>query len=233
MKKNNNLTTRPNVHIPYDQEILPYHIEVAKLVARYTKESDSVLDIGCGMGFTLAEINKRKPSLELFAADIDSTCLDVTCKRVNIRKTFKVGAVEDLFDAGLAFDAIVMSHVLEHTLRPFDILKGIMQMLNEDGIVVLAVPNPVRPDVFTSNLFKKHYVNRGHVYAWDRSHWMNFLENIVGLKVIQYSQDYIPLPVLYRARFLLPLETWLARFFPWLTFSNIAVVKKTDSKSPK
>jgi 2-polyprenyl-3-methyl-5-hydroxy-6-metoxy-1,4-benzoquinol methylase len=201
---------------------------VAKLVEKYADESARLLAIGCGVGYTLSEIRKRKPSIRLFAADIDDNTLAITNNRVKLEKAIRINKVEDLFDSELTFDIVIMSHVLEHTYRPLDVVKGIIQMLRPNGIAILAVPNPVRLTVLLGNIMKKHYVNRGHVYAWDRSHWMNFLENIGGFDVVQYSQDYFPLPLLGGLKIIHPVETWLAKMFPWLAFSNIAVIRRPE-----
>ena len=217
---------RENVHISYTQPLNPCHEKVAELICKYSNDNDKLLDIGCGVGHTLSEVNKRKPSLNLFAADIDDTTLAITKENVPLEESFKITTVEDLFDQGLNFDVIIMSHVLEHTRRPLDVLEGLVEMVKPKGIVILAVPNPVRLQVFVGNIIKKHYVNRGHVYAWDRSHWINFLENIAGLNVIEYSQDFFPLPLRSKLRFVIgPIEQFLARVFPWLAFSNIAVIQ--------
>jgi len=217
---------RENVHISYTQPVNPCHKKVAELVGRYSNENDTVLDIGCGIGHTLSEIKKRKPSLKLYASDIDDNTLAITKKNVPIEESYKINTVEDLFETDLMFDVIIMSHVLEHTHRPVDVVEGLVQMVNPNGIIILAVPNPVRLQVFLGNVIKKHYVNRGHVCAWDRSHWMNFLENIASLNVVTYSQDYFPLPLRSKLKFIVgPIELFLARIFPWLAFSNIAVIK--------
>ncbi len=218
--------TRPNVHISYEQTIKPYHHKIAALVCKYAGTSGTVLDIGCGVGNVLSQIGERNPLLKLTAADIDENNLSITRERTGIEDIMMIDSVEAMFDSGLSYDVIVFSHVLEHTYRPLDVLLGIMKMLKPNGVAVLAVPNPVRLGIFLGNVTKLHYVNRGHVYAWDRSHWMNFLENIAGLNVIEYSHDFFPLPFINRFRLVQPLEIWLAQIFPWLAFSNIAVIRK-------
>jgi 2-polyprenyl-3-methyl-5-hydroxy-6-metoxy-1,4-benzoquinol methylase len=220
-----NQKNRPNVHISYEQQVYPWHQEIARLVNKYASESASLLDIGCGVGNTLAEIRKLNKSIKLFASDIDDNTLAITLNRVDLEQSIKINTVEDLFDTELTFDIIVMSHVLEHTYRPLDILKGVIKMLRPNGILILAVPNPVRLSVFLGNIFKKHYVNRGHVYAWDRSHWINFLENIAGLNVEEYSQDIFGIPIIGRFKIFRPFQIWLAKILPWLAFSNIAVIR--------
>ncbi len=112
---------------------------------------------------------------------------------------------------------------------PLDIIEGVMSILEPGGLVIIAVPNPGRLNVFLGNLVRRHYANPGHMHAWDRSHFMNFLENIAGLNVIRYSHDYFPLPLLHGFRVFQPLEKLLAHLFPWLSFSNIAVIRSDTS----
>ena len=222
---------RPNIHVSYEQSIKPHHRKIAELVVKYAENSATVLDIGCGVGHTLAEIRKRNSTLHLIAADIDETTLSITEGRVQIDEKCKINSVEDLFDSETNYDVIVLSHVLEHTFRPLDIVKGLNNILVPDGILILAVPNPVRLPVMLGSIFRWHNLNLGHVYAWDRPHWMNFLENIAGLDVIEYSQDFFPIPILGKLKFVQPAELWLARIFPWLACSNIAVIRTAERNS--
>jgi hypothetical protein len=80
-----------------------------------------------------------------------------------------------------------------------------------------------------ASALRRDYVNRGHAYSWDRSHWMNFLERILGLDVVEYVPDYVPVvPERVRSRWPGPIgrvEGAAARAVPWWTFSNIAVVR--------
>jgi hypothetical protein len=99
------------------------------------------------------------------------------------------------------------------------------------GHLLLAVPNPVRPTVFFGNIRKKHYVNPGHVYSWDRSHWMNLLERVLGLDVVEYASDEVKLfswRMLRAVPRLKTVEIALSRWVPWWSFSNIAVVRKAE-----
>lgn len=215
---------RPNMHIAYDQPLQPYHVKIAELVCRHTENFASVLDIGCGVGHVLAQIHQHKPSLKLFAADIDKKLLEMTQQRVQLHASFQIVAVEDLVEKNLRFDAIIMSHVLEHIPRPLDTVKEVMTtLLRPAGIAVFAVPNVMRLAIIAKNVLRQHYVNRGHLYAWDRSHWINFLENIPELHVIRYDQDYVHVPFLHKITLAHPLERWLVLLLPWLSFSNIAV----------
>jgi 2-polyprenyl-3-methyl-5-hydroxy-6-metoxy-1,4-benzoquinol methylase len=219
------LPANTNVHIPYDLQRKPYHKAVADLVRKHTPEKGEVLDIGCGVGRTLVEVQQQRPDLRLVASDMDAQCLAITAKHVDLGESIQATA-DNLFSTVRQFDCVIASHVLEHTHHPVDFVQGVMGLLKPGGVAVLAVPNPVRPTVMWSNLFRRHYVNRGHVVAWDRSHWINFLENILDLNVVEYASDFVPLPLVSGLPGFRRLEAVLARVTPWLAFSNIAAVRK-------
>lgn len=229
MSENNELANT-SVHIPYDQKPQPYHEVVADLVRRHCPQGAVALDIGVGVGHCLALIQAKRPDIKLVGADIDENCLAITGSRVNLSEKRLIKDVEELFDGVPRYDCVIMSHSLEHMLEPARVVREIMKTIRPGGVLILAVPNPVRPNIMATNLLRKKNVNLGHVYAWDRSHWMNFIEVILGLKVIQYAEDYFQLPFRLSERLplLRPLELFLVRFFPWFSMSNIVAIRQTN-----
>lgn len=225
-----NKLANTSVHIPYDQKPQPYHRVVADLVSRHCKKDGVMLDIGVGVGHCLSLVQSKRPDIRLMGADIDQNCLDITGSRVKFDQTLLISDVDDLFDGIPKYDCVTMSHSLEHMLEPARVVREVMKIIRPGGVLVLAVPNPVRPQIFTTNLLRRKNVNLGHVYAWDRSHWMNFIEVILGLKVIEYAEDYFQLPfkLSERLRFLRPIELLLVRLFPWFAMSNIVAIRQTS-----
>ncbi len=217
-----------SIHVSYEQREMPYHEVVARLVQKYYEDNGSIIDIGCGLGYTLANINKKMVNANLTAVDIDSNCLDATGKRVKLREKLQINSINDLKKINKQYNTVILSHVLEHTIDPINTIKVLLEITQPGGVLILAVPNPVRPGVFISSLRKRHYVNHGHIFSWDRSHWMNFLERILGLNVVCYASDYIELPFLKRWKIFNTLGVKLVCYFPWLSFSNIAVIRKTE-----
>jgi 2-polyprenyl-3-methyl-5-hydroxy-6-metoxy-1,4-benzoquinol methylase len=196
------------------------------LVQQFAPKEGKLIDVGCGIGRLLVEIHKRCPGLKLTGADIDPECVRIAAENVELEQTIVVTPETDLGEEHRhEFDVMVCSHVLEHTFAPADFLKRHLELVKPGGVAVLLVPNPVRPDVIFGNITRKHYVNRGHVFTWDRSHWMNFLENILELEVITYSADFVPLGKLAKIPGVRSLESGLAKILPWFSFSNIAVVR--------
>ena len=222
-----------NVHLDVStgQNSLPFHEVVGQLAAKYAGNNGRVLDVGCGMGESLSHALLANPSIQASAADAYPTCLD------NARALFELKEALLMDESGFeiptdlpgVYDVLILSHVLEHTYSPREAIAECMRVLKPGGHLVLAVPNPVRPDVLLSSIKRRDYVNRGHAYAWDRSHFINFLERILGLEVVEYASDEVkvfPRRLVDRFAALAHSQRSLANSLPWLSFSNIAVIRK-------
>lgn len=212
-------------HIDYSQQLRTYHKVIGRLVQKYVNPDGKLLDVGCGVGNMLEYIDSLEVRYRMYAADVDEHCLRVTSSRIPLQQAWRIDDVKDLTEKDDRFDGVILSHSLEHMPNPVEAVGCAMHLLNPGGHLFLAVPNVVQPVTLLGHLFKKHYVNRGHYYAWDKSHWMNFLEHRLGLNVIEYAADDVRLP---GSRFLHlhAFEVWLAKFLPWWSMSNISVIKK-------
>ena len=220
-----------NVHL--DMELtatLPYHEVIASLVLDHSNDESKILDIGCGLGHIESEIFKANKNIKVDIADAYDGCLEATQSRGNVSESYKVDEIAfniaDLVDK--SYDIVVMSHVLEHLMFPAQALDEVMDLINPGGYLIVAVPNPVRPTVLLTNIFKMHYVNRGHIHAWDRSHWKNFLETIMGFTVKEYRTDFIQIPFSARVGIFRTIGKIMVKLVPWWGFSNIAVIKKEE-----
>lgn len=110
------------------------------------KPHHNVLELGCGIG----------PQTELLASylnkDVNITALDISPKSIETAQkrlhafphvNFMVGDVVDMSING-KFDVIVLPDVIEHIpLNQHARLFGkIKELLNEDGFVLIHIPNP-------------------------------------------------------------------------------------------
>lgn len=227
---------RGSVHVSYDHADVEYHRVIADRVRRHLPDGGRVLEVGPGAGniFRLL-LNDPDPAWDLCAADIDPRCLsilrDTLPDEVDTRVLPDDRFSLDGFDG--TFDAIVMSHVLEHIPHsPVEVVRHALDRLSQGRVLILAVPNPVRPHVIVGNLVRRHYVNPGHVMSWDPSHWRNFLEAWVDAEVLEYPVDEVRVAPSRIKR--IPAigtsirwaERRLANVLPWFAYSNMAVLRK-------
>jgi 2-polyprenyl-3-methyl-5-hydroxy-6-metoxy-1,4-benzoquinol methylase len=214
-----------SVHIDYNQGVRIYHVKVADIAAGLCVDGGKVCDIGAGVGHTLKILHELRPDLNLTSVDLDATCLERLKENVPTADAKLVQSEGEIEQLSGDYDLIIMSHSLEHMLRPYDTLKTVASKVKAGGYLVLAVPNAHNPKFVFNSLMKRRYANKGHLCIWDRAHWCNFIENIMGFENVEYEGDFVMLPFLHQSRIFWPFEKMLVRLFPWFSTSNIAVVR--------
>jgi SAM-dependent methyltransferase len=116
---------------------------IVNAVNRLNNKQAKVLDIGCGNG----NISRALGSLGYMVTgvDIDEKSIE-TAKSLNTfsNVNFKVYDA-NAFALGDEFDAIICSEVLEHLIKPEDLVASIYRILKPGGIFVATVPNGYGP----------------------------------------------------------------------------------------
>lgn len=134
-----------------------------KLIQKYFK-SGNVLDIGCGTGHFLNALkntgfdvkgiepgeNARTTAREYFNLDVNSE-------------------LDDLDSSQNKFQVITMWHVLEHIYPLNNYLEKITNLLMDNGILVIAVPNPESYDAEYYGEFWGAYDLPRHIYHFTGS----------------------------------------------------------------
>ena len=101
------------------------------------KETDKVLEVGCGAGHILERIQKGK----LYGIDISDIQIKRAKNRLGDKAELKKSPGEEIpFEDGY-FDVILCSEVIEHVLDPPKLLREIKRVMKDDGILSLSIPN--------------------------------------------------------------------------------------------
>lgn len=96
----------------------------------------SVLDIGCGTGAFLSQLNA-----ELFIkSGVEINPEGVAVGRKEGLEIYDQNVLEADF-TGRKFDVVTLWHVLEHVPNPVEVLKKIRVILEDDGVLIFEVPN--------------------------------------------------------------------------------------------
>lgn len=130
-------------------------------ISKYDKKKTAVLDIGSGMGTFLYA---AKPVYkEAVGLDVSQQMASFVEKHLEI-KVF-VQQFEE-FTYPKKFSLIHMSHVIEHVPHPNLWLQKAKQMLDEDGILVINVPNKFSLSFRMQHFFVKLGVKKQFSDAW-------------------------------------------------------------------
>ncbi len=145
-----------------------------------------LLEIGCSIGYTLEAAKNR--GIKHLGIDISNFAIDFC---TNLGLNAKNISLEDLKNSKSKFDLIYMQHVLEHFTNPFEVISNCNELLNENGLVVIMVPNSEYAKAKKQKANHRFYSIEGvgpeHFVYFNYSNLKTSLEGS-GFKVIQ--QDY-------------------------------------------
>ena len=182
--------------IPYHWMMSPFFAKKyqhsIRLVESYLKESDVVLDIGCGDGKLTSLLAERVKKvygidyqilpLKFAKLLIEQDRVELIHHDVTIGLPFKAG----YFDVVTAFD--VIEHIPQSRLK--GLLAEIRRVLKLKGLFVLTTPN--RRDL--RNRIWGHRLNPKHYFEFSVEEACEELEDN-GFKVLDKKGIYIPFPI--------------------------------------
>jgi SAM-dependent methyltransferase len=110
--------------------------EISHVKRLLGKETFSLLDIGCGTGWTTSIWSEEGAT----ATGLEPSAARAAVARDRYGLRVIPSFVEDL-EGEEQFEVIVMRHVLEHFAEPFDVLQKVTSHLKPGGLLVVIVPN--------------------------------------------------------------------------------------------
>lgn len=163
----------------------------SSLIKKLTK-GKRLLDIGSGTGYFLNHMNQN--GYEVVGVEIDESARKATFDNFKI----KVNAPAALLEGQLTekVDVITLWHVLEHLHDMDGYMQSMHRQLNEDGVVLIAVPNYTAYDA-------QHYGKYWAAYDVPRHLWHFSPKTVAkladknGFKVI--DQKRLPLDPFYNS----------------------------------
>src|SRR5947207_12305531 len=118
-------------------------------IKRHTR-GKSLLDVGTGSG--LLPHLARQSGYDVEGTDLSKHVSDTLAVKAGFRVHH--GTIEEIeFDR--TYDIITMLHVLEHTSNPLSTLARARELLNDDGCVLVVVPNYRSFDTRVKDLLSK------------------------------------------------------------------------------
>ena len=152
----------------YDKAEIEYllnKIEQKHVVAKTISniETGSLLDVGSGEGFTLSYFD----NLGWDCLGLDFSSAGVKNKNPKQVRLLIQGDIfenlEEIIKGDKKFDFIFLDNVLEHVLKPSELLVNLNKIISDDGILVVDVPNDF-------SLLQKYLMGNNHI---DREFWVS------------------------------------------------------------
>lgn len=117
---------------------------IVKNLKQHIPDTGKVLDVGCGNG----NISIQLGGLGYMVQGVDVS--DKAIKKATETNTFAnvrfdVISAEQLVADGKTYDAVICSEVLEHLEQPEDLVKTLYDLLADNGILIVTVPNGKGP----------------------------------------------------------------------------------------
>ncbi|MCM8789447.1 MAG: class I SAM-dependent methyltransferase [Candidatus Omnitrophica bacterium] len=182
-----NLPLADNSKLAYYLGYILGKIPVLLRKAAYNKEifppwsgQGRLLDVGCGNGHFLAFM--QRVGWKVYGVEIDPEAAAIAKETHNV--CVYVGTLQGAGFSDEFFDAITMSHVIEHLPDGFDVLKECHRILMPGGYLCIATPNL---GSWGQSIFKKYWLALDpprHLYLWTPKALSRIVEK-AGFKIIR------------------------------------------------
>lgn len=125
-------------------------------IQHYFPHAQNILEIGCGTGFVLQEIEKKLPQITCSGSEIFAKGLEFANQRLSRTTLFQMDARKIPFSE--EFDIIGAFDVLEHIEQDRDVLRQMYQATQIGGGIILTVPQ--HPWLWSQADTYAHHVRR-------------------------------------------------------------------------
>ena len=150
---------------------------------------DSVLDVGCGEGFTLNKLHQNRIGEKLEGVDFQETAIEIGTK-LHPDLKLKQGNIYGLEYKDNSFDLVMATEVLEHLKDPKKALSEIQRVSSR--YVLLSVPN--EPFFMIANFLRGKNLSRWgndieHIEHWTNNGFQRFVKK-EGLGIISVRHPF-------------------------------------------
>jgi 2-polyprenyl-3-methyl-5-hydroxy-6-metoxy-1,4-benzoquinol methylase len=162
---------------------------VAELRRRIAGPGHRILDVGCGNGLLF---DRLAPFGEVEGVEVDAAAAGPGGRH---RDRIFVGPFDHRFQPGRSYSVILMLDFIEHLADPLPALRRALELLDDDGIVLVTVP--AFPSLWTSH----DDLNRHFLRYTKRS--FELLAGSAGMRIVDWRYFFHwvhPVKLLVRAR---------------------------------
>lgn len=150
---------------------------------------NTVLDVGCGEGFTLKKLEEKKIGKKNEGIDYSAEAIKIG-KKIYPELNLAKGNIYDLKYEDNSFDLLICTEVLEHLADPVKAIEEMKRVTSK--YILLSVPN--EPFFIMANFLRGKYLkNLGnhpeHINHWTAFGFEKFLQK-QGLHVVKAKHPF-------------------------------------------
>lgn len=144
--------------------------EYPTYIDKYLKKTDTILEVGCGLGTNIKRL--KKLGYRIFGIDKDKS----VCNLGN--DIYNVDVKELAFYAGV-YDIIYAIHFLEHLKNPMKFINDSYTALTKSGKLILELPNADEPllSIYNNTEFYKYYWRPDHLFFFTPNTLQTLISN--------------------------------------------------------
>lgn len=137
-----------------------YSQHIFDTISNEKKDVKSVLEIGAGGGWNLVPFKEAR--IETVGYEYSPALVKLGEKNgISVVK----GGVEDVKGT---YDVIILNHVVEHMMSPVEEVRKIAELLNDNGVIYIAVP--------TMDNYSPHQLQNAHTYYFNRKTLEHYMQ---------------------------------------------------------
>jgi ubiquinone/menaquinone biosynthesis C-methylase UbiE len=148
---------------------------IVKLLKKHNFQGD-LLDIGCGTGTLLMQIQKKMHFQHVEGSDFSQEALKLSKEKADFVFQADLNNIESFNDK--TYDSIVCSEVLEHIDNDSLAIQNLRTLLKFNGKVLITVP-------YSEKYWSEHDDFSGHVRRYQLDELLNKFEN-AGFENVEY-----------------------------------------------
>ncbi len=150
----------------------------------------SLLDAGCGEGFTLRALAERFPRAARTGVDADAAAIAFARQHHGEGTAFEQADLYRLPFADASFDAVVCSEVLEHLAAPGRALDEVLRVARR--VAVITVPRePFFDALLRLGMRMGFSPDPGHVNHWTHAQFLRFVRAHAPLAQVETHSLYL------------------------------------------
>lgn len=186
-------------------------------------QATTVLEIGPGNGSLLYFLKDH--GFEVVGVEMDSNCVNRMRKKGVV---CYLGDLKDVIDriGSKKFDAIIMCHVFEHLYHPKETLISIYNLLNEQGIIYINIPNRCSMEAKMFGKYWRGFDLPRHIVHYD-SRTIRLILTETGFNIIKCKNQLFPssfvesIAFRFFRRGKMPDKLYHSLYYPWKLLSPV------------